>query len=69
MMYPSDRFIPWLWHMIFDGTRVCWCWRSHWFRDHRAGEIARRQNACGNCAFCLMPVDILIRRGVLDVHR
>lgn len=18
----------WLWHALFDGTRLCWCWRS-----------------------------------------
>lgn len=65
MMYASDRFFPWLWHMFFDGTRLCRCWRSQWIKDHRAGLIHLRQSACGNCDWCLMPVDVLIARGEL----
>lgn len=63
MMYASDRFLPWLWHVTFDGTRLCSCWRSRWIKDHREGLIARRQNACGNCRLCLYPVDVLLAEG------
>lgn len=59
----SDHFLVWLWHVLFDGTRVCRCWRSQWVKDHHAGLIAARQNACGNCDWCLMPVDVLVMRG------
>lgn len=67
-MYASDRFLPWLWHMFFDGTRGCWCWRSQWIKDHRDGLIHQRQNACGNCDWCLYPVDVLFSRGEIPAH-
>lgn len=63
----SRNDLVWLWHTIFDGTWACRCWHSVWTKDLRDGARAHRQTECGNCSFCLLPIDVLIARGDLQI--
>lgn len=39
---PRGRYVPWLWHALFDGTWLCHCPRSRDMKKHRLRDYNER---------------------------